>query len=77
MNEQIITIDPYGAEVDRLGPANEEQRAEIRESWRTWFWGVVRQYAATAAVVVVGLALMGIGAVIGAYQPDFVRGLLP
>lgn len=76
MSEQIVTIDPYG-EVDRLGPANAEQRAEVRESWRTWFWGVVRQYVATTAVVVVGLALIGIGAVIGAYQPDLVLGVIP
>lgn len=54
------------AEVDHLGPANAEQRAEVRKSWRTWFWGAVRMYVAAGAVVAlfgtVGVICMLLGA---------------
>jgi hypothetical protein len=60
----MVTIDPRA--VDHLGPANAEQRAETRESWRTWFWGVVRMYLTAAAVVAtfgtVGVICMLLGA---------------
>lgn len=51
---------------DYLGPANAEQRAEIRKSWRTWFWGVVRMYATAVGIVVtfgtVGVICLLLGA---------------
>lgn len=63
-NAHIYTIDPAG--MDHLGPANAEQRAEIRKSWRTWFWGVVRMYLTAAAIVAtfgtVGVICMLLGA---------------
>lgn len=62
----MVTIDPRATRVDHLGPANAEQRAETRESWRTWFWGVVRMYATAVGIVlsfgVVGVICMLLGA---------------
>jgi len=73
----MVTIDPRA--VDHLGPANAEQRAETRESWRTWFRRILHiahVLAVITAVVVAGAVLIGVGLVLGAFNPDLVLEVL-
>lgn len=73
--DQIVTIDPYGAEVDRLGPANEEQRAdEARDGWIR----AALHWISTAALSALVLGTMvAVGLVIGAYKHGPILELLP
>jgi len=73
MNEDIYITFDY------LGPANAEQRAEVREAWRSWLRGILHTahvLAVIAAVVIVGAVLIGVGLVLGAFNPDVVLGVL-
>lgn len=76
MNDQIVTIDPYGAAVDRLGPANDEQRTERKDQRRAERRASLRHAGLTVlADGIFGLGLL-VGAVIGALNPDMVLGLI-
>lgn len=67
MNDHVYVIDPVGSEVDRLGPANAEQRAEVAASPGR---KVLNAIVTAVAMTVVGLVLMGAGIYIGATDPD-------
>lgn len=80
MMDQLVTIDPYGAEVDRLGPANAEQRAERKATRRKWWRRVlhVLHYVGVAlAFVLVAVVFAVAGAYYGASDPDAVKDLMP
>ena len=69
----------YYDEADYLGPANAEQRAEIRKSWRTWFRRILHAahvIGVITAVVVAGAVLIGVGLVLGATNSDLVLEVL-
>lgn len=77
MNDQIITFDPHGADVDRLRPANAEQRAERKEQRRAERRASLRRVGLTVLIDgIFGLGLV-VGAVVGALNPDMVTRWLP
>lgn len=74
MNDLIVTIDPEGARVDRLGPANAEQRAECKEQRRTERRASLRRVGLTVLIDgIFGLGLV-VGAVVGALNHDVILG---
>lgn len=63
--------------IDRLGPANEEQRAERKAAVREWIRGALhRAGVATLIVICFGIAVC-VGGVIGAYKHGPILELLP
>lgn len=71
-----VTIDPHGLELDRLGPANAEQRTERKDRRRAERRASLRRVGLTIlADGIFGLGLI-VGAVIGSLNPDLVLGLL-
>ncbi|MGH3475322.1 MAG: hypothetical protein ACRDQD_00630 [Nocardioidaceae bacterium] len=65
MKDQLVIIDPHGTELDRLGPANEEQRADVKATRRTQQRKVLRDWATVWGTVLIGGALISIGTVLG------------
>lgn len=73
MNEHIVTIDPRS--LDHLGPANAEQRAEIRKSWRTWFRRILHIAHVLAVITAVVLSFGTVGVIcmlLGAFNSEVV-----
>lgn len=63
--------------VDRLGPANEEQRTERKATRRAERRVALRRVATTVGIdAVFGLGML-VGLVVGSLNPDLVLGLLP
>ncbi|MFJ9387751.1 hypothetical protein ACIRON_02955 [Nocardioides sp. NPDC101246] len=69
-----MTIDPLGSDVDRLGPANAEQRAERKEQRRAERRASLRRVGLTVLIDgIFGLGLV-VGAVVGALNHDAILG---
>lgn len=76
MKDQLVTIAPFGLEVDRLGPANEEQRTEQKATRRARRRAALRRVAVTVGIdAVFGLGMVA-GLLVGSFNPDLVLGLL-
>lgn len=75
MSDQIVIIDPYGAEVDHLGPANAEQRAD--EAGDGWIRAALHGISTTVLSVLVLGVMAAVGMVIGAYEHEAILGVLP
>ena len=77
MKDQLVTIDPFGLEVDRLGPANAEQRAERKATRRAERRAGLRRLGITVGMdALFGLGMLA-GLVVGSLNPDLVLGVLP
>lgn len=77
MKPETFTIDPFGLEVDRLGPANAEQRAERKATRRAERRAALYRVGMLALFYVVLAAGACIGLVLGALNPDLVLGVIP
>lgn len=75
MNDQIVVIDPYGAELDHLGPANAEQRAD--DAGDGWIRAALHWISTAVLSALVLGVMVAVGLVIGAYEHEAILGMLP
>ena len=72
---ETLTIDPFGLELDRLGPANKEQRAD--EAGDGWIRAALHGISTTVLSVLVLGVMAAVGLVIGAYKHEAILAVLP